>query len=209
MTSVGSTVAARRRHHDRRSFQARSVRSGLPSKHAAVDADCDACVSPLARNTVKNIAATLRAILYQAQVDELIPSNPAARFGKLFDFRRDARKDVTVLEPADVAAVLDAGAKWYSDHELAVATLFYTGMREGELLGLQWDDFDFGRGMIDLRRTVSIGHGGKGRGLIVRTPKSGKIRTVDLASGLTARFKDLYSIRQTEAAVSGEPVSPW
>jgi hypothetical protein len=30
-------------------------------------------VSPLARNTVKNMAATLRAILYQAQhVDELL-----------------------------------------------------------------------------------------------------------------------------------------
>jgi integrase len=35
-----------------------------------------------------------------------------------------------------------AAAKWYTDGELAVRTLFYTGMREGELLGLQWDDVD-------------------------------------------------------------------
>ena len=66
--------------------------SGTPcAAHPRVAADCKACVAPLARNTVKNIAATLRAILYQAQIDELIPSNPAARFGKLFDLRRDPR----------------------------------------------------------------------------------------------------------------------
>jgi integrase len=32
-------------------------------------------------------------------------------------------------------------------------------MREGELLGLQWDDFDFERGMVELRRTVSLRRG--------------------------------------------------
>jgi integrase len=113
-------------------------------------------------------------------VDELIASNPAARFGKLFDLRQDKRKDVAVLEPTQIARVLQAAAKWYPDHELAVTTLFYTGVREGELLGLQWDDFDFQRGTVELRRTVSLGRGE--RRLIVNTPKSGKIRTVDLPS---------------------------
>src|SRR5262245_27293412 len=46
------------------------------------------------RNTVKNMAATLRAVLYQAQVDQLIASNPAARFGRFFDTRHDPRKHV-------------------------------------------------------------------------------------------------------------------
>src|SRR5262245_19682977 len=110
-----------------------------------------------ARNTVKNVAATLRAILYQAQqVDELIPTNPAARFGKFFDGRHDARQHVVVLEAGDVHRVLKAAAKWYPDHELMVWTLFYTGMWEGELLGLQWSDIDWPRSLIDLRRTVDV-----------------------------------------------------
>jgi len=38
--------------------------------------------------------------------------------------------------------VLKAAEKWYPDYALMVATLLYTGMREGELLALQWLDID-------------------------------------------------------------------
>jgi integrase len=112
------------------------------------------------RNTVKNMAATLRAILYQAQqVDGLITSNPAARFGKHFNARHDAREHVVVLEPEDVGAILTAAGKWYPDHEPAVQVLFMTGTREGELLGLQWTDIDWTHNLIDLRRTVGSARG--------------------------------------------------
>jgi integrase len=190
-----------------RAFIAEKMGGKAREKHEGVAAGCDTCVRALAKNTVKNAVATFRAILYQAQVDELIPSNPAARFGKLFDLRQDKRKDVVVLEPPQVAHVLQAAAKWYPDHELAVTTLFYTGTREGELLGLQWDDFDFQRGTVELRYAVSLGRGEQR--LIVNTPKSGKIRTVDLPSPLPARFKDLKSIRQAEAAVQDGSLSVW
>ena len=57
----------------------------------------------LAKNTVKNLVATLRAILYQAQEDGLVTSIPAACLGKLFSLRHDPRQHVTVLEPDGVA----------------------------------------------------------------------------------------------------------
>ena len=158
------------------------------------------------RNTVKNMAATLRAILYQAQqMDELIPSNPAARFGKFFDARHDAREHVVVLEPEDVARVLKSATKWYADHELAVRMLFYTGMREGEMLGLRWEDIDWQRHLVDLRRTVAF----RQHRLIVNTPKSGKLRTIDIPAALTASLRELHSIRQAQAAVEGAVLSPW
>ena len=158
------------------------------------------------RNTVKNMAATLRAILYQAQqMDELILSNPAARFGKFFDARHDAREHVVVLEPEDVARVLKSATKWYADHELAVRMLFYTGMREGELLGLRWEDVDWQRHLIDLRRTVAF----RQHRLIVNTPKSGKLRTIDVPAALTASLRELHSIRQAQAVVEGVAKSPW
>ena len=133
------------------------------------------------------MAATLRAVFYQAQVDELIPSNPAARFGKLFDARHDARQHVKVFDTQDVADVLKSAAEWLSDHELLVVLLFYTGMREGEALGLQWEDFDWQRRLVDLRRTVGVRKGG----LVVNTPKSRRLRTVDLPSSLAARLGEL------------------
>jgi integrase len=188
-----------------RTFIARMLGGQPCAKHEGPAQKCEACVCPLARNTVKNVAATLRAVLYQAQVDSLIASNPAARFGRMFNARHDVREHVMVLEPEGVAAVLTAAMKWYPDHELAVRVLFYTGIREGELLGLQWKDIDWQRNLIDLRRTVAFRAGG----LIVNTPKSGKLRTVDAPGSLIAALRDRYSIWQTEAAVAGVTVSPW
>jgi len=128
LPTFGQTALADIKPAHVRSFIAEKVGGKLCEKHQGVTAGCATCVRALAKNTVKNAVATLRAILYQAQVDELIPSNPAARFGKLFDLRQDKRRDVVVLEPPQVARVLQAAAKWYPDHELAVTTLFYTGM---------------------------------------------------------------------------------
>ena len=81
----------------------------------------------------------------------------------------------------------------------------YTGMREGELLGLQWGDLDWPRNLVDLRRTVAF----RGGRLIVNTPKSGKLRTVDAPASLIAALRDRHSIRQAEAAVAGVEPSPW
>jgi integrase len=139
-----------------RAFIAHKLAGQPCAKHDRPDSNCDACAEPLSRNTVKNAAATLRAVLYQAQIDSLIATNPAARFGRLFNARHDAREHVTVLEPESVASILTAATKWYPDLALAVRALFYTGMREGELIALQWGDIDWQRKLIDLRRTVAF-----------------------------------------------------
>ncbi len=143
------------------------------------------------------MVATLRAILYQAQTDRLIPSNPAARFGKLLGARQDPRQHVTVLEPVDVGKVLTGAASWYPGHALLVDLFFHTGVREGEALGLQWEDLDWSRSLIDLRRSVAV----RGGRLVVNTPKSGKLRTVDLPAALCARLKDARDERADQ--------SPW
>src|SRR5262249_8792912 len=186
-------------------FIAEKITGRACAEHETPTKGCKSCTMPLARNTVKNAAATLRAVLYQAQLDSLIPSNPAARLGRLFNARRDAREHVVTLEPGSVKSVLTAATKWYPDQALALRVLFHTGLREGELLGLQWEDIDWQRNLIDLRRTVAC----RGGRLIVNTPKSGKLRTVDVPASLTAMLRERYSIRQTEAAVAGVAMSPW
>src|SRR5262249_18425123 len=78
-------------------------------------------------------------------------------------------------------------------------------MREGELLGLQWDDIDWPRNLVDLRRTVAV-RGGRG---IVNPPTGGRLRAVDLPAALTAGLREMHSIRQAEAPLTGREVSPW
>jgi integrase len=54
--------------------------------------------------------------------------------------------------PADLAGLLDAAKedRWLSLWTLAV----YTGARQGELLGLQWQDVDLVAGTITIQRTL-------------------------------------------------------
>jgi integrase len=47
-----------------------------------------------------------------------------------------------------------------------------TGLRLGELIGLQWADLDLQRGKLNVRRTIWRG--------VVGLPKGGRERTVDL-----------------------------
>ena len=59
--------------------------------------------------------------------------------------------------------------------------------------------------MVDLRRTVAF----RQHRLIVNTPKSGKLRTIDIPAALTASLRELHSIRQAQAVVEGAVMSPW
>ena len=56
---------------------------------------------------------------------------------------------------------------------MGIVRRVYTGTLEGEMLGLRWEDIDWQRHLVDLRRPVAFR-----QRLIVNSPKSGKLRTV-------------------------------
>jgi integrase len=71
-----------------------------------------------------------------------------------------------------------------------------TGLRFGELTGLQWTDVDFEGGFIEVRRTLHDG----GR---VELPKNGKIRRVDMSRQLRDELRRLHTERAREALQKG------
>ncbi len=75
-----------------------------------------------------------------------------------------------------------------------------TGLRLGEILGLQWGDLDFHVKFIDVRRQFT-----KGR---LDLTKSGKIRRVDLSDQLCEAFRQAREIRETELAIEGREFDP-
>ena len=62
-----------------------------------------------------------------------------------------------------------------------------TGLRQGELLGLQWDDVDLVAGRLVVRRAVSRGR--------LSTPKSGKSREVPLSPNAVLALKQHRHLR--------------
>ncbi len=77
-----------------------------------------------------------------------------------------------------------------------------TGLRQGELLALQWEDVNFAGRFLEVRRNFTHGE--------MTTPKSGESRRVDLSPELTATLETLQLDWQFEAAARGwKEVPPW
>ena len=74
-------------------------------------------------------------------------------------------------------------------------------MREGELIGLGWDDIDFVGAFLEVRNNV------------VRrqetSTKTNRIRRVDLSLQLKAELLKLKETRQLEANLKGQPLQKW
>jgi integrase len=99
----------------------------------------------------------------------LIPANPA---GEVARPRVDER-EMTILTDDQVKVFLAAArrSRYYALFALAVAT----GMRQGELLALQWQDVDFEHNTVTVRHTVLRV---KGRHIIKDPKTRGSRRTI-------------------------------
>lgn len=73
-----------------------------------------------------------------------------------------------------------------------------TGMRRGELLALHWDDIDFERGMVYVRRTVNriTGHGYK-----ETEPKTKSSRRQIVIPEMAVKALKEHQVRQGEARI--------
>ena len=125
----------------------------------------------LSPRTCQYLRAVLRIALNRAIKRKLVTLNAAA----LADAPRVARAEVQSLTPEQARTFLAAIA----DHHLypLIVVAVSCGLREGELLGLQWPDLDLDRGVLRVRHALE--RLGKGWRLI--EPKSeGSRRTIRL-----------------------------
>lgn len=107
----------------------------------------------LSPNTAAHARVALRRALGDAQRDGLVARNVAALARPPRVPSRDLRAGRDYLEPADLRRLLDATA----DHPLGplVALAATTGLRQGELLGLAWEDVDTAAGTLRVRRALA------------------------------------------------------
>ena len=121
----------------------------------------------LADRTINKQLVVLHGIFKRAMKVHKLARNPAATVDRQPD---RGSGDFSVLSAAEVEAVARAAP---SVIDAAVfRTAAFTGLRLGELLALRWQDVDFGRRLVRVRRSYVLGHYG--------APKSGKVRSVPM-----------------------------
>jgi integrase len=150
--------------------------------------------SGLAPNTVAHIKALFSGILTHALDEGLIAVNPSSRMGRLIK-TKERRADIYPFTREEARDFLEAVQEHHPQHYPFFLCALRTGMRLGELIGLQWGDVDFRGGFIELRRACF-----KGR---LITPKNGKSRRIDMSRQLSDTLKTLRAARKKEALAKG------
>jgi len=135
-----------------RAFKARKIEEGL---------------NP---NTVGVMQAVLSTALNQAVDDGLIPSNPAARVKKAATRGKQPMRSLSHEEASRLAAVVSG-----TRDEALILLALRTGIRQGELAALRWEDLE----LDGPRPTITIQHSADTRKQTrVSTTKTGEERRV-------------------------------
>ena len=157
-------------------------------------------------STVRALRIILGAILDSAEDDGVIVHNPARKLPKQFRFAPNKR-----AQQEDCKAFTREQAQTFLAHcttpfdRTYFLTGFRTGLRTGELIGLQWTDLD----LHPDRRTARIERAVSDDGNSVDTPKSGFGRSIDLTPQLCDALRRWKTELQKRALASGEAFSPW
>lgn len=146
------------------------------------------------RGYVRLMLATLRRMLNAALYeDELIVRNPAAHLGHLVPRRKEARR-AKALRRNPLEHLLDVIRAMHPSIGVLILVLGRVGLRIGEGLGLRWDDIDFDRHCVTIRRTLDWRRN-------PTDPKGNRERTVAVSDDALAALRALRG--------EGIPAVPW
>ncbi len=138
----------------------------------------------LSRGTVRNVRLCLSTILSSAVEDEVIDVNFSIQLGKKvkkFLQKTKRGEDINFFTREELILFLDGLKKHYPEHYPFFICAVRTGMRAGELIGLQPGDIDFNGRFIEVKRNIVRGK--------VTTPKNGKPRRVDMSRQLAEALR--------------------
>ncbi len=125
--------------------------------------------------TVINEIVVIKEMFKHAQRWGYLRHNPA----EYVERPRATKTEIEILSPEEADKLLD---KANAHYRIAFLTDFLTGMRAGELWGLQWADIDWNSKRIYVRRSLWKGQ--------FQTPKSKcSIRKIDIPEMLSQELK--------------------
>lgn len=145
----------------------------------------------LSPKTVHNIHGILHKALQRAVALKYNSSNPADAIG--IDLPIDDDTEIRPMEDEEVVKFIE-GIQTHR-YRLVFLIALFTGMRQGEVLGLSWDNVDWKNNILMIRQQLQIDRAT--REYIIDTPKHRKKRMIVVAPAVMDLLREQQEI-QTE-----------
>lgn len=154
---------------------------------------------PISDKTIRHHYCVLTLIFSFAMEQEIINKNPMDKV----ECPKLARKKVNAFTEEQAATFFTLLPKCPIDFRCMLHLLITTGLRRGELLGLQWKDIDFEGHTIEIKRNITYT---PEKGLVIDTPKTENSERIIpllpyLAKLLKEYKKDMYPFSKAAAFV--------
>lgn len=146
---------------------------------------------------IQRLDTILRGAFAQAVRWQWIARNP------VIDATRPPvrRRKPTVPDVGEVRALMAAADDWLL---LWIALAVHLGARRGEIAALRWTDFDSSASQVTIERALV--DGGKGIGIVAKTTKTDRSRTVSIAAPVMARIAEYRRSRLERGLAAGTPI---
>jgi len=147
--------------------------------------------------TVRGIVRALSTVLTQAVEDELLAGNPALRMGRYLRAGDEAKRQIQPFTREEASTVLATARVHFPRWHPLLLCALRTGLRQGELIALQWAEIDFAGRFITVNRNYVRG--------VLTTPKNHQRRRVDMSTQLVETLAALRLRQKAKALKKGTP----
>lgn len=140
----------------------------------------------LSSGTVHYLYRVINNVLSRAEEWRIIKKNPASDVKK----PKVTYKEVEVYTEEEVAKLFEALEKEQIHWRMMITLAITTGLRRGELVGLEWKHIDLENGTLEVKQSISMMVNGEP---IITEPKTKKSkRKISLPDALILELKEYY-----------------
>ena len=154
----------------------------------------------LAPATIRRYLTILQSIMTMAWKQEYIQSNPADT--RRLEISKIVTPEVEAFSNEEIADILKMAQLEPIHIHAVIATAIYTGARRGEIAGLKWEDVDFEKRTMYIRRSVVKLVGQEPE---IKLPKTiSSIRQMAIPQALCDVLQELKKEQDRKKALLGE-----
>ena len=161
----------------------------------------------LSPKTILNLHRCLHKAMNQAVLEHYIDFNPC----DAVSLPRNEKPQVEILTREEQQKLIYTSYKYR--YGIFIRLTLATGIRLGELLGLRWEDIDFGKRMLSIRRTINrlpkVDYNGMGNSteIVIQEPKTkNSIRSIPLIPNIASELQQWKNVQQNDAMTAGAAI---